>query len=67
MVMSGSSTGEDVVHERQHCGIHHHTRRTDPKGGSKSLSMILVPTMPKGLTIGPAEKKMGLRGSPTHA
>jgi len=40
--------------------------RTDPKGGSKSLSMILVPTDSKGLKIGPAEKKMGLRGSPTH-
>ncbi len=40
--------------------------RTDPKGGSKSLSMILVPTDAKGLSIGPAEKKMGLRGSPTH-
>ena len=41
--------------------------RTDPKGGSKSLSMILVPTDSKGLTIGPPEKKMGLHGSPTHA
>ncbi|MEK6751522.1 MAG: acyl-CoA dehydrogenase family protein [Chloroflexota bacterium] len=40
--------------------------RTDPRGGSKSLSMILVPTDSKGLKIGPAEKKMGLRGSPTH-
>jgi alkylation response protein AidB-like acyl-CoA dehydrogenase len=40
--------------------------RTDPKGGSKSLSMILVPTDSKGLTIHPAEKKMGLRGSPAH-
>ncbi|MBL8078814.1 MAG: acyl-CoA dehydrogenase family protein [Anaerolineales bacterium] len=40
--------------------------RTDPKGGSKSLSMILVPTDSKGLHIGPAEKKMGLRGSPAH-
>jgi len=38
--------------------------RTDPKGGSKSLSMILVPTDSKGLKIGPPEKKMGLRGSP---
>jgi alkylation response protein AidB-like acyl-CoA dehydrogenase len=28
--------------------------------------MILVPTDSKGLTIGPAEKKMGLRGSPAH-
>jgi len=41
--------------------------RTDPKGGSKSLSMILVPTDTPGLKIGPAEKKMGLHGSPTHA
>ncbi len=41
--------------------------RTDPKGGSRSLSMILVPTDSKGLKIGPAEKKMGLHGSPTHA
>lgn len=41
--------------------------RTNPNGGSKSLSMILVPTDAKGLSIGPAEKKMGLRGSPTHA
>ncbi|MDD2922151.1 MAG: acyl-CoA dehydrogenase family protein [Anaerolineales bacterium] len=40
--------------------------RTDPKGGSKSLSMILVPTDAKGLHIAPAEKKMGLHGSPTH-
>jgi len=40
--------------------------RTDPKGGSKSLSMILVPTDAKGLTIGPPEKKMGLRGSPVY-
>ncbi|MDL1912746.1 acyl-CoA dehydrogenase [Chloroflexi bacterium CFX6] len=41
--------------------------RTDPSGGSRSLSMILVPTDSPGLTIGPAEKKMGLHGSPTHA
>ncbi|HET9587720.1 MAG TPA: acyl-CoA dehydrogenase family protein [Anaerolineales bacterium] len=41
--------------------------RTDPAGGSRSLSMILVPTNSRGLTIGPAEKKMGLHGSPTHA
>lgn len=31
------------------------------------LSLILVPTDTPGLTIGPAEKKMGLKGSPTHA
>jgi len=41
--------------------------RTNPAGGSRSLSMLLVPTNTPGLTIGPAEKKMGLKGSPTHA
>jgi alkylation response protein AidB-like acyl-CoA dehydrogenase len=41
--------------------------RTDPAGGSGSLSMILVPADAQGLKIGPAEKKMGLHGSPTHA
>ena len=41
--------------------------RTDPGGGSRSLSQILVPTDTPGLKIGPAEKKMGLHGSPTHA
>jgi alkylation response protein AidB-like acyl-CoA dehydrogenase len=41
--------------------------RTGTEGGSRSLSMILVPTNAKGVTIGPAEKKMGLHGSPTHA
>jgi alkylation response protein AidB-like acyl-CoA dehydrogenase len=40
---------------------------TGADNGSRSLSMILVPTNTKGLTIGPAEKKMGLHGSPTHA
>jgi alkylation response protein AidB-like acyl-CoA dehydrogenase len=41
--------------------------RTDPAGGSKSLSLILVPTGIPGLHIAPPEKKMGLKGSPTHA
>jgi alkylation response protein AidB-like acyl-CoA dehydrogenase len=41
--------------------------RTDSAGGSRSLSQILVPTDSPGLNIGPAEKKMGLHGSPTHA
>ncbi len=41
--------------------------RTNPDGGSNSLSLILVPTDAKGLHIGPAEKKMGLKGSHTHA
>jgi alkylation response protein AidB-like acyl-CoA dehydrogenase len=41
--------------------------RTDDKENSGSLSLIVVPTNAKGLSIGPAEKKMGLQGSPTHA
>lgn len=41
--------------------------RTDPRGGSHSLSLIVVPTGTPGLHIGPPEKKMGLKGSPTHA
>ena len=41
--------------------------RTDKSGGSHSLSMIIVPTDTPGLHIGPAEKKMGVKGSPTHA
>jgi alkylation response protein AidB-like acyl-CoA dehydrogenase len=41
--------------------------RTDPSGGPHSLSMIIVPIDTPGLHISPAEKKMGLKGSPTHA
>ena len=41
--------------------------RSDEAGGSHSLSQIVVPTDTSGLIIGPAEKKMGLQGSPTHA
>ncbi|HEY5982090.1 MAG TPA: acyl-CoA dehydrogenase family protein [Anaerolineales bacterium] len=41
--------------------------RTDPAGGPASLSLILVPSDTPGLKIGPPEKKMGLRGSPTSA
>ena len=41
--------------------------RTEKGTGSGSLSLILVPTDSEGLSIGPAEKKMGLHGSPTHA
>jgi alkylation response protein AidB-like acyl-CoA dehydrogenase len=41
--------------------------RTDPAGGTHSLSMIIVPSDTPGLHIAPAEKKMGLKGSPTHA
>jgi alkylation response protein AidB-like acyl-CoA dehydrogenase len=41
--------------------------RSDKGTGSDSLSLIVVPTDSKGLNIGLAEKKMGLKGSPTHA
>ena len=41
--------------------------RTDRQGGSRSLSHILVPTNTEGVSIANAEKKMGLKGSPTHA
>jgi len=41
--------------------------RTDPVEGSHSLSMFIVPADTPGLHIGPQEKKMGLKGSPTHS
>ena len=41
--------------------------RTGHDGGSRGLSHILVPSNAPGITIAPAEKKMGLKGSPTHA
>jgi len=41
--------------------------RTDHNPGSRSLSQLIVPSDTPGITIGPAEKKMGLKGSPTHA
>jgi butyryl-CoA dehydrogenase len=41
--------------------------RTEPNLGSRSLSLIVVPTGSDGLYIAPPEKKMGLKGSPTHA
>lgn len=41
--------------------------RTNPGGGSNSLSMILVPADTSGLHIGSPEKKMGVRGSPANA
>jgi alkylation response protein AidB-like acyl-CoA dehydrogenase len=41
--------------------------RTNRHHDSDSLSLILVPSDAPGITIGPAEKKMGLNGSPTHA
>lgn len=41
--------------------------RTGSDKKSHSLSLIIVPTDAHGLHIAPPEKKMGLKGSPTHA
>lgn len=40
--------------------------KTGNGGGSHDFSMLLVDAKTPGLTIGSPEKKMGLRGSPTH-
>jgi butyryl-CoA dehydrogenase len=40
--------------------------RTDRSAGTQGFSLIIVETDRPGLSIHPAEKKMGLRGSPTH-
>ncbi|MBC8504624.1 MAG: acyl-CoA dehydrogenase family protein [Anaerolineales bacterium] len=40
--------------------------RTDPAGGSHSMSMVIVPTDAAGLYIAPHEKKMGLGSSHAH-
>jgi alkylation response protein AidB-like acyl-CoA dehydrogenase len=41
--------------------------RTDTAQNAPSFSILLVPAGTPGLTIGPPEKKMGLKGSPTNA
>jgi len=41
--------------------------RSGPGRGTHSLSLFVVPTDYPGLHIGLPEKKMGLKGSPTHA
>ncbi len=40
--------------------------RTDAAAGSRGFSMFIVPTDAPGVAVHPPEKKMGLRGSPTH-
>ncbi|MDX1993136.1 MAG: acyl-CoA dehydrogenase family protein [bacterium] len=40
--------------------------RTDGESGTRGFSMLLVDTDLPGLTVHPPEKKMGLKGSPTH-
>jgi alkylation response protein AidB-like acyl-CoA dehydrogenase len=39
---------------------------TDPDQGSRGMSLILVPTDSKGLTVAPPEKKMGAGGTHSH-
>ncbi len=39
---------------------------TDPSAGKRGYSMFLVETDRPGVTVHPQEKKMGVRGSPTH-
>lgn len=41
--------------------------RTGPGEGGRGLSLIVVPRATPGLHVHPAEKKMGVRASPTHA
>ena len=40
--------------------------RTDKEAGHRGFNHIIIPTDAPGLTINPPEKKMGLKGSPTH-
>jgi alkylation response protein AidB-like acyl-CoA dehydrogenase len=40
--------------------------KTDPEKGSRGMSMFIVPTDAKGLTIAPPEKKMGAGGTHSH-
>ncbi len=40
--------------------------KTSDRGGSHDFSLMLVDTKTPGLSIGTPEKKMGVRGSPTH-
>lgn len=41
-------------------------RSTGQGAGSRGFNLIIVETNRPGLTINPPEKKMGLKGSPTH-
>ncbi len=41
--------------------------RHESEINAEQFSLILVPTAQEGLQIDPPEKKMGLKGSPTHA
>ena len=41
--------------------------RTDRSQSSRAFTMFILPSDTPGIHIAPAEKKMGLKGSPTHA
>lgn len=40
--------------------------RTDREAGTRGFSMMLIEPGTEGFTVHPPEKKMGLKGSPTH-
>lgn len=40
--------------------------RTDPEAGTRGFSMLLVEPGTEGFIVHPPERKMGVRGSPTH-
>ncbi len=40
--------------------------RTNADDGSRGFSLIIIPVAAEGVVVHPPEKKMGLRGSPTH-
>ncbi len=40
--------------------------KTDPGSGSRSMSLVIVPSDAPGLYVAPPEKKMGLGGTHTH-
>ena len=40
--------------------------RTNADAGARGFSLIIVPVTAEGVIVHPPEKKMGLRGSPTH-
>ena len=40
--------------------------RTDPDAGTRGFSLLLIEPGSEGFTIHPPERKMGVRGSPTH-
>lgn len=41
--------------------------QTDPAKGSKGIDVFIVERKTKGITVGPKENKLGIRGSDTHS